>query len=216
MKSWGGANDLHYNKAAALKSQNKKIHAQRLEESLSKNPELARPKRRRKNHDRPQPRGHARRAMADARKLSPLTRIVQSLGKEGIRFQMVGMSAAIIQGVPATTLDTDIWVDLPERQYIRLWNLVKQQGGVGLAPTMYALADGSLLNFIFSMTGLKKFAAEYEHAKEMLWNGLKIHVLPLERIYQSKKASARDKDMAHLPLLANVIKAHKKNDEKKK
>jgi hypothetical protein len=129
---------------------------------------------------------------------------------------MVGMSAAIIQGVPATTLDTDIWVELPARQYIRLRNLVKGQGGVGLAPTMYALADGSLVNFIFSMTGLKKFASEYEKAKEMIWNGLLIRVLPLERIYQSKKASARDKDMAHLPLLANVIRAQKRNDQTKK
>jgi hypothetical protein len=62
---------------------------------------------------------------------------------------MVGMSAAIIQGVPATTLDTDIWVDLPLRQSIRLYNLVRSQGGTGLAPTMYALADGSLVNFLF-------------------------------------------------------------------
>jgi len=129
---------------------------------------------------------------------------------------MVDMSAAIIQGVPATTLDTDIWVDLPERQYIRLFNLVERQGGVGLAKTMYALADGSLVNFIFSMTGLKKFAAEYKNAREMLWNGLKIRVLPLERIYQSKKASARDKDLAHLPLLENVIEAQKRNEETRK
>ena len=129
---------------------------------------------------------------------------------------MVGMSAAIIQGVPATTLDTDIWVDLPERQYIRLFNLVERQGGVGLAKTMYALADGSLVNFIFSMTGLKKFAVEYKNAREMLWNGLKIRVLPLERIYQSKKASARDKDLAHLPLLENVIEAQKRNEGARK
>jgi len=43
-----------------------------------------------------------------------------------------------------------------------------------------------------------------------------IRVLPLDRIYLSKKAWARDKDMAHLPLLANVIKAQKMNDGKKK
>jgi hypothetical protein len=49
----------------------------------------------------------------------------------------------------------------------------------------------------------------------MIWNGMKIHVLSLERIYKSKKASARDKDVAHLPLLENVIKAQKRNDKKK-
>jgi len=30
------------------------------------------------------------------------------------------MSAAILQGVPATTLDTDLWLDLPPRQSIRV------------------------------------------------------------------------------------------------
>jgi hypothetical protein len=158
MKYWRSPNDRHFNKPVILKHQKKAIHAQRLEESLSKNPKPARPEQRGKNHDRPRPRGHARRAVADARELSAIARLVQSLGEEGIRFQMVGMSAAIIQGVPVTTLDTDIWVDLPEGQCIRLWNLVKRHGGLGLAPTMYALADGSLVNFIFRMTGLKKFA----------------------------------------------------------
>ena len=33
------------------------------------------------------------------------------------------MAAAILQGVPATTLDTDIWADVPERHYMRLINL---------------------------------------------------------------------------------------------
>ena len=122
---------------------------------------------------------------------------------------MVGMSAAILQGVPATTTDTDIWVDLPERQYVRLMGLVLKQGGTTMARTMYGLADGSLVNFIFRMTGLKKFAEEYNHSRELLWNGLKIRVLPLERIYKSKHDSAREKDIAHLPLLMRVIRGHK-------
>jgi hypothetical protein len=119
---------------------------------------------------------------------------------------MVGMSAAILQGVPATTTDTDIWVDLPERRYVRLLKLVVQQGGVPLARTMYGLSDGSLVNFIFRMTGLKGFAHEYARARDLVWNGLSIRVLPLERIYASKRASAREKDIAHLPLLRRVMR----------
>ena len=119
---------------------------------------------------------------------------------------MVGMSAAILQGVPATTTDTDIWVDLPERQYVRLLNLVVKQGGTPMARTMYGLSDGSLVNFIFSMTGLKKFAEEYVRAHEIHWNGLKVRVLPLKRIYKSKHDSAREKDIAHLPLLKRVMR----------
>jgi hypothetical protein len=76
------------NKAAVLKHQKKVTDAKGLEKSLSKNPGHARSERGRKNHDRAQPRGHARRAMANARKLSPLPRLVQSLGEEGIRFEI--------------------------------------------------------------------------------------------------------------------------------
>jgi hypothetical protein len=122
---------------------------------------------------------------------------------------MVGMSAAILQGVPATTTDTDIWVDLPERQYVRLLSLVCQQGGTPMARTMYGLSDGSVVNFIFSMTGLRSFAQEYARSHELIWNGLKIRVLPLERIYKSKRASAREKDVAHLPLLRRAIRGRR-------
>jgi len=119
------------------------------------------------------------------------------------------MSAAILHGVPATTTDTDIWVDLPERPYVRLLNLDLNQGGTPMARTMYGLADGSVVNFIFSMTGLKAFADEYTRSVELLWNGLKVRVLPLERIYKSKLASAREKDLAHLPLLRRVMRGRR-------
>src|SRR5579859_8308015 len=78
----------------------------------------ARPERKRKVPVRPKPGRHTRRTVAAARELSPLARLIHTLGEEKIRFQIAGMSAAILQGVPATTLDTDIWVDLPSRQYI--------------------------------------------------------------------------------------------------
>ena len=181
---------------------------QRLAQGISKIKAHERPQGRGKNPARTQSRGHAGRAVANARDLSPLARLVQSLGEEGIRFQMVGMSRAIVQGVPTTTTDTGIWMDLPQRQYIRLPNLVMSHGGTPLARPMYALSDGSLVNFIFSMTGLKTFAEEYRQSREITWNRLKIRVLPLERIYESKKASTREKDIAHLPLLRCVMRGH--------
>lgn len=38
------------------------------------------------------------------------------------------MSGAILQGVLAAPLDTDIWVDLPPRQYIRVLNVRRDLG----------------------------------------------------------------------------------------
>jgi hypothetical protein len=50
------------------------------------------------------------------------------------------MSGAILQGVPATTLDTDIWIDLPSRQYMRVINLCRRHGAQMRSNTVVDLA----------------------------------------------------------------------------
>jgi len=116
------------------------------------------------------------------------------------------MSAAILQGVPATTLDTDIWIDLPARQYIRVLNLCGTLGAVVRANTVVELLDGSLVNFLYSIDGIKSFSQELKQAKKLSWLGSKVFVLPLRRIYLSKKFVGRPKDLAHLPLLEQTMK----------
>ena len=112
------------------------------------------------------------------------------------------------------TMDTDIWVDLPTRQYTRLWNVIRSQGGSALSQTLYVLADGKVVNFLFEITGLKNFAAEYRNALLVKMEGLPIKVLPLARILKSKKAILRDKDIAHIPRIEKVLKAQKKLETK--
>ena len=121
------------------------------------------------------------------------------------------MSGAILQGVPATTLDTDIWVDLPSRQHIRLLNLCVQQGALVRANTVVDLSDGSAVNFLYEMHGLRSFGNEYLRAKKIKWLGTKVAVLPLERIYASKKFVGRPKDIAHLPLLDQTMKLRRRS-----
>jgi len=120
------------------------------------------------------------------------------------------MSAAILQGVIVTTLDVDIWVDLPERQYIRLMNLVLKQGGTALARTLYALADGRLVNFLFTVHGVKDFSTEYQGAVEAKIEGEPVKVLPLDRILQSKKTLLRDKDRLHILQIERFLKGRKR------
>jgi hypothetical protein len=116
------------------------------------------------------------------------------------------MSAAILQGVPATTLDTDIWIDLPPRQYIRILNLCRGLGAAIRANTVVDLSDGSTVNFLYEVHGLRSFAREFRHANKIRWLDTEVAVLPLERIYASKKFVGRPKDLAHLPLLEQAMK----------
>ena len=115
------------------------------------------------------------------------------------------MSGAILQGVPATTLDTDIWIDLPPRRYIRLLNLCRGLGAHVRANTVVELQDGSIVNFLYELHGLRSFGYEYNRALRLTWLGTKVSVLPLNRIYASKKCVARPKDIAHLPLLEQTL-----------
>jgi len=120
------------------------------------------------------------------------------------------MSGAILQGVPATTLDTDIWIDLAPRQYITVLNLCRELGASIRANTVVELADGSLVNFLYRVDGLKSFEEEYRRALRVRWMGTRVAVLPLDRIYQSKRFVGRPKDLAHLPLLKQVLMIHKR------
>ena len=144
--------------------------------------------------------------MAIAREFSPLARLIHTLRTEKIRFQIAGMSGAILQGVPATTLDTDIWVDLPPRQYMRVLNLCRRLGAEIRANTVIDLSDGSTVNFLYEVHGLRSFRYEYQHAKKLRWLEMEVPVLPLARIYASKKFVGRPKDLAHLPLLEQTMK----------
>jgi hypothetical protein len=116
------------------------------------------------------------------------------------------MSRAILQGAPATTLDTDVWIDLPSRQYIRVLNLCRGLGADIRANTVVDLSDGSTVNFLYEVHGLRSFRHEYQQARKLKWLGTKVPVLPLERIYVSKKFVGRPKDLAHLPLLEQTMK----------
>ena len=125
------------------------------------------------------------------------------------------MSAAILQGVIVTTIDVDIWIDLPERQYVRLMNLVLKQGGTALAKTLYALADGRLVNFLFTVHGVRDFNAEYQNAVDAKIEGEPVKVLPLERIRQSKKTILRDKDRLHILQIERFLRGRKRLKESK-
>jgi len=111
------------------------------------------------------------------------------------------MSAAVLQGVPYATLDTDIWIDLPPRQYIRVLNVCQRLGAHVVANTVVTLVDDSVVNFLYRVDGLRPFNSEYRAAKSMVWLAQTVKVLPVRRLYQSKQVVGRPKDLAHLPIL---------------
>jgi hypothetical protein len=120
------------------------------------------------------------------------------------------MTGAILQGAPGVTLDTDLWIDLPERQYMRVINMAIRLGATFVANTLVTLTDGKLVNFCYRIHGVASFATEYRRSETYLWEGVEVRVLPLERIIRSKEAADRDKDRAVLPLLRDIAAGRKR------
>jgi hypothetical protein len=129
-----------------------------------------------------------------------------ALRTEEIEFLLIGMSAAIVQGVPGSTIDVDLWINLPERQYMRPIRIAAAQGAKMLRNTVLELSDETLVNFVYSVTGLGSFARENGKAVKLPFHGLTIAVLPLERIRKSKLAVGRPKDLVHVHQIENTLK----------
>ncbi len=126
------------------------------------------------------------------------------------------MAAAVLQGVPVATFDVDLWVDLPGRQYLRAVNVALKVGATQVRNTVVELADGTLVNFIFEVTGLRSFPAELRRAKMLRFHGLSVPVMPLELIRKSKAAIQRPKDATHIHYIDETLRASKANRKKRK
>lgn len=180
------------------RKRNHEDKSKRLAKSVPKNKKRARVGRARKGPVRAKPGRNARRAMAHKRNASPLARLMGALRFENIRFQLIGMSAAVLQGVPVATNDVDLWIDRPAREYMLPMNVALRLGAKMVRNTVLELSDGMLVNFIFNVAGLKSFAIEFSKARKLNFQGQTVPVMPLESIRRSKAAIMRPKDQAHI------------------
>jgi hypothetical protein len=83
------------------------------------------------------------------------------------------------------------------------------------AITIVDLSDGSMVNFLYEVHGLRGFDYEYQRARSVRWLRTVVAVLPLERIHASKKFVGRPKDLAHLPLLEQAIKLRRRLEQRR-
>jgi len=155
--------------------------------------------------------------MGTQRKLHPVARLLEALETENIRFMLIGMSAAIVQGVMETTLDADFWVDLAPRQYMRVQNIARDAGCTVAANTVVYTLDGTPVNFVFGeVGGLGSFKQELRHTQKMVFREKKIPVLKLERILKSKEAIRRDKDLPHIIHIRELLRCRRALKSKNK
>ncbi|MGA2556969.1 MAG: hypothetical protein ABSG04_11920 [Verrucomicrobiota bacterium] len=136
-------------------------------------------------------------------------RLLESLLRHEIRFMVVGLSAAALQGAPVVTEDVDLWfADLGDPKLRQA--LVKVGAGYvppfGDNPPMLAGEGSAPFDVVLHMSGLGEFAEEWKSAVNIQVGGLSLKVLPLERILVSKQAANRPKDQRVIPALLNTLR----------
>ncbi len=149
--------------------------------------------------------------------LTPAERaLLQALDALGVRFLVVGMGAAVIEGAPGTTQDLDLWFGRIDEAQLR--EAAQRAGGfytAGLGTQAPAVGGTGLdrLDIVLTAHGLDSFDEEYARAHEYDLDGTRVKVLPLERVVVSKRAARRPKDLAQIPLLEAALAARRATDE---
>ncbi len=141
----------------------------------------------------------------------PVRILFEALNHHRVRFLMVGMSSAVLQGAPAATEDIDIWVEhLGSPAFLEA---VKSAGAFYIAPgpvgqttPMLGPEPFRLIDIVPACQGLEAFDVEWARAICLELDGIPVRILSLERIVLSKRTTNRAKDRAMLPLLENTLK----------
>ncbi len=135
-------------------------------------------------------------------------RLLRSLLQHEIRFMVVGLSAATLQGAPVVTQDVDLWFEtLGEDKMTRA---LRKVGAAyvppsAINPPMLAGAGAELFDIVVRMDGLGSFAEELKHCVNVRLGGYKLKVLSLERIIASKIAADRAKDRLVISVLRDAL-----------
>ncbi len=137
-------------------------------------------------------------------------RLLTALLRARVRFMVVGLSAATMQGAPVVTQDVDLWFE--ELGDLRISRALQ---GVGAAyvppsklnPPMLAGTGAELFDIVLRMDGLGTFASEVKHCIEIPLGRQKLKVLSLERILASRLAANRAKDKLTIPVLRDALAA---------
>ncbi len=137
-------------------------------------------------------------------------RLLGSLLKHQVRFMVVGLSAATLQGAPVVTQDVDLWFEHLGEQ--KMSDALREVGAAYVPPSvnnppMLAGAGAELFDIVIRMDGLGSFGEEIKHCVEIALGRHKLKVLGLNRVLASKIAANRPKDRLTIPILRDALVA---------
>lgn len=154
-------------------------------------------------------------ADADDALLSPAERrFLAELNALGVRYLVVGMGAALLQGARGATEDLDLWFESISDE--RIAEAARKAGGFLVIRSQPPLLGGPLgdrLDLVLSLSGIENFDAEYEQGIPTDMDGVEVRLMPLARILHSKRAAKRTKDEPGIHQIEVALKVREALDE---
>ena len=139
-------------------------------------------------------------------------RFLRALLRRKVRFMVVGLSAAALQGAPVVTQDVDLWFeDLSDPRIgeaLRVVDAAYVPPSI-LNPPMFAGGGVELFDIVLTLHGLETFSKELRNCVDVALGRHKLKVLRVERILASKRAANRAKDRMVIPVLEDSLAASK-------
>jgi predicted nucleotidyltransferase len=108
--------------------------------------------------------------------------VLEALNRRGVRFMLVGLSAAVLQGANTATRDIDLWFEDPSDVLID--QAVREAGGFWISgsfgmrpPQIGGDSVGDRLDVVTHMHGLGTFAQEFQNTTEIVIDGIPLRAL---------------------------------------
>jgi len=152
--------------------------------------------------------------------------ILRRLARAEVEFVVVGMTAGVLQGAPATTLDVDVVHRRSPENVARLLAALREMAAVyrhdarGLGPAeshlmspghqllRTSLGDLDCLGTIDQGRGYEELVPSSTTIS--IGGGVSIRVLTLAALVEAKERSGRPKDLAMLPLLRAALEERRR------
>lgn len=135
-------------------------------------------------------------------------RFLRAMLKRKVRFMVVGLSAAALQGAPVVTQDVDLWFeDLSEPQ---IGEALREVDAAYAPPSrqnppMFVGDAVELFDIVLTLHGLGTFAEEWRNCVDTSLGRYKLKVLRVDRVLASKRAANRAKDRLVIPVLEDSL-----------
>ncbi len=158
--------------------------------------------------------------------------LLEVLTHHSVNYIVVGGVAAIVEGAPVTTLDLDIVIEHEAENVestLEALRSIKAHyrdlAGRHITPTRERLktnmtnlmqTDLGPLDVLVEIGDGERYAELLPHSHVREVAGIRVKVLGLEKVIETKEAADRDKDRAVLPVLRRSLELKRKQQERER